>query len=151
MGAGIKNGSRLEAQRRVKAGIRAAEKKWTEIGTARRKGCGIEIEIPEGPFAGLFAIKAEDAGLLLVGGSEVPIWQRGAFCSSKPWVVGKARWSESGKMVILGLPASGRYGAVQIIGNAICAHFLRGSRDPVAVLVPPDPKPLDKAPILQVV
>lgn len=125
--------------------------KWTPIGTARRRGCGIEVEIPTGPFAGLFAIVRDDVGALLIGGEDAPVWQRGAFCSSKPWKVGRAHWSESGKMVLLELPGSGRYGAVQIVGTAILKHFLRGDRSPVNVVVPPDPVPLDKAPMLAVV
>lgn len=125
--------------------------RWTPVGTARRKGDGIEIAIPEGPFAGIYVIDRGDAPLLVYEGLTVEVWQRGLLCSSTPWVVGSATWSESGRMIFLRLPGSARHGAVQIVGRDLCAHYIRNDPAPVSVLVPPDPEPIEARPALVVV
>lgn len=115
----------------------AGRNKWTTIGAARRFGDGIRIELVDG---GTYAIAAEDVSGLIYEGETVPLFQIGDL--SAPFRCGEAYWSQSGRMILLAVPGSGRHGAVQVSGAHMCAHFTRGETKPVAVIRPPEPPTL---------
>ena len=109
--------------------------RWAAVGSARRMGEGIRIEIRSGPVPGSYAIDAYHAIALLIAGEPAPLHRIG---NSGPEKCGTADWSDSGRMLILSIPGDGgQHGAHQISGAHICAHYLRGERQAVPVVSPP--------------
>jgi len=106
---------------------------WEPVGAARYWGGAIAIAV------GLnrYVVTATDAPDL-VDGACCDIWQE----ANPPFVVGRASWSDSGRMVILSLPG----GLVQVVGAALAKHYREKDRRPVAVVVPPRPEPMAREP-----
>lgn len=109
---------------------------WRTIGTARRFGDGIRIEITIEPCVGTYAIERHTVAMLLDDGFAVPVYQ----CSdlSAPFSCGKAKLATSRRMVLLELPGAPRGGAVQVSRVQLRDHYLKGSTAPVPVISPED-------------
>ena len=107
--------------------------RWEQIGVCKYWGGAIAIAI------GLdrYVITATDAPDL-VDGACCDIWQE----ANPPFVVGRASWSDSGRMVILSLPG----GLVQVVGRAIVNHYIARDKRPCAVIAPPAPEPMAREP-----
>ncbi len=109
-------------------------RKWSVVGSCRRKGDGLEIATVDGST---FAVRDVDAPALIVAGETVPLYQTSDF--SEPFRCGEVSWSQSGQMLMISGPGSGRYGAMQVSGAHIRAHYLRGEKRAVEVVRPPEP------------
>lgn len=90
-------------------------------------------------MAGTYAISAHDALALFVANEPAPLYQISDI--SEPFKAGRATVSDSGRMVMLTPNGSGRYGALQIPGAHLAAHYLRHEREAVEVVSPPEPAP----------
>ena len=120
--------------------------KWSTVGTARRCGDGIWINLPD---IGDFAVSSEMAPRLIVEGETVPLIQISDI--SSPFRVGEAYWSQSGRMICLSVPGAGsRHGAIQVSGKHLCAHYIRDEKRAVPIVMPPAPSTLPKGVRLEV-
>ena len=114
---------------------------WRTVGAARRFGDGLRFAVVCGPGEGEYAVEASDANRLLIDLFSVPLYEIDP--QAGPVEVGRAKYSDSGRMILLDLPQyGGRHGAVQVSAMHICTHYLRGDRDPVPVVAPPEPVPV---------
>jgi hypothetical protein len=108
--------------------------KWPVVGSARRKGDGIEVAMVDGST---FAVRDIDCEALLMDRKTVALYQTSDI--SAPFRCGEARWSQSGRMVIFGTPGACKTGSVQCSGAHLRAHYRRGERRAVQVVRAPAP------------
>ncbi|HIH03758.1 MAG TPA: hypothetical protein HA263_07920 [Methanoregulaceae archaeon] len=106
-------------------------RKWETVGSSRRKGDGLEAAVD----GNRYIIAAADAPGLIVEGNECDIWQSGC----PPFKVGRASWSDSGRMLVLSLP--GKCGLVMVAGARVVSHYLKEDTTPIDVVRPPAPSP----------
>ena len=114
-----------------------ARPRWATVGEARRFGDGLRIEVRNGPQAGIYAIGAYDVLNLFLTCETAPLWRLAPETGTAPIRCGEVSLSESGRMLVVTDARTGRYGNLQIPGDAIAARYLANDPAPVPVLSPP--------------
>jgi len=110
-------------------------RRWDSAGTVQQYGRGLVIRITDGRHTGVYAVKPVDAPGLLIGGDPAGLHTlRGS-------VAGTVEWSESGDMLLVRFEGEPRYGAYQIVGRQILAHYLRSDQDEIPVVSPAERAP----------
>lgn len=116
----------------------APSHQWTRIGSACRTDSGtIQINLEYGPYPGLYQIDSSDATALLVLREQVPLTVYVPE-SKHHYLIGSARWSCSGRMLLLDLYGSTRCGTCQIPTAPLIKYYLDEDDRPVDVVVPPE-------------
>lgn len=112
-------------------------RRWPVVGSARKwDGAKIRIDLEHGPYPGVYVIESTDANSLLLLAEQVPVAVYSPELKQHP-LIGSARWSESGTMILLDLFGTSRYGSCQIPGASFTEAYLGDDHRPVAVVVPP--------------
>ena len=96
----------------------------------------IRIDLERGPYPGIYLIGSGDANSLIILAEQVPIAAYSLESKQYP-LIGTARWSESGMMILLDLFGVTRHGCCQISGALFTEAYLGNDHNPVAVVVPP--------------
>lgn len=112
--------------------------RWTRIGSARRDNAGsIQIDLEHGPYPGLYQIEPSDADALVIMGEQVPVTVYSPETKIQS-LIGSARWSGSGRLLLLDLFGHTRCGSCQIPGVPLVKHYLDEDSSPVDVVVTPE-------------
>jgi hypothetical protein len=128
----------LQSDSRAACPCETPRHRWTRIGSARRDdGGSIQIDLEFGPYPGVYQIGSSDTHDLLVLAEQVPltVYSPG---TKRQALVGSARWSRSGRMLLLDLYGTSRSGACQIPGVQLVKHYVDRDNRPVDVVVPPE-------------
>jgi len=126
----------VRESRAVRSTPKLTGRRWQDAGTIQQYGRGLVIRIADGRHTGVYAVKPDAAPSLLIDGAPADLHTLGGS------VAGQVVWSQSGKQLFVEFEGESRYGAYQVAGKHIIAHYVRGDCDEVPVVSPAERMPV---------